>query len=100
MLGTYGGEVKMFNIHSGTEEATYTCHETYVYHMECNKKGNLLLTSTAWRNPNSALWSIGTFFDMKMALNHEDYVEFSKLQDRIVGTQQECATVECACFEE
>lgn len=93
MLGTYTGEVKMFNAHTGTEEATYQCHESYVYHMECSQKGNLLLTSTAWRRPMSALWSIGTFFDMKLALDNEDYAEFGKLQDRIIGTQGESATV-------
>lgn len=93
MLGTYAGDVKMFNAHTGMEEATYPCHESYVYHMECNQRGNLLLTSTAWRSPMSALWSIGTFFDMKISLENEDYVEFGKLQDRIIGTQAESATV-------
>ncbi|XP_015592149.1 protein mahjong [Cephus cinctus] len=93
MLGTYAGDVKMFNAHTGTEEATYQCHESYVYHMECNQRGNLLLTSTAWRSPMSALWSIGNFFDMKLPLENEDYVEFSKLQDRIIGTQGELATI-------
>jgi HIV-1 Vpr-binding protein len=93
LLGTYAGEVKMFNARTGSEEATYTCHESYVSHVECNKRGDLLLTSTAWSTPMSALWSLGTFFDMKIPLDHEDYVEYSKLQDRIVGTQGEVATV-------
>ncbi|KAJ8687973.1 hypothetical protein QAD02_023768 [Eretmocerus hayati] len=93
LLGTYAGEVKMFNVRTGSEEATYTCHESYVSHVECNKRGDLLLTSTAWRTPMSALWSLGMFFDMKIGLDHEDYVEFSKLQDRIVGTQGEVATI-------
>ncbi|XP_076637534.1 lisH and WD40 domain-containing protein mahjong [Colletes latitarsis] len=93
MLGTYAGDVKMFNAHTGMEEATYPCHESYVYHMECNQRGNLLLTSTAWRSPMSALWSIGIFFDMKLSLENEDYVEFGKLQDRIIGTQAESATI-------
>ncbi|XP_034192618.1 lisH and WD40 domain-containing protein mahjong isoform X1 [Osmia lignaria lignaria] len=93
MLGTYAGDVKMFNAHTGLEEATYPCHESYVYHMECNQRGNLLLTSTAWRSPMSALWSIGTFFDLKLSLENEDYVEFGKLQDRIIGTQGESATI-------
>lgn len=83
----------MFNAHTGTEEATYQCHESYLYHMECNKRGNLLLTSTSWISPMSALWSIGTFFDMKLPFENEDYVEFGKLQDRIIGTQTETATV-------
>ncbi|CAK9822406.1 DDB1- and CUL4-associated factor 1 [Anthophora retusa] len=93
MLGTYAGDVKMYNVHTGLEEATYPCHESYVYHMECNQRGNLLLTSNPWRNPMSALWSIGTFFDLKLSLEHEDYVEFGKLQDRIIATQGEIATI-------
>nr|XP_031831732.1 protein mahjong isoform X2 [Nomia melanderi] len=93
MLGTYAGDVKMVNAHTGLEEATYPCHESYVYHMECNQRGNLLLCSTVWRSPMSALWSIGTFFDMKLSLENEDYVEFGKLQDRIIGTQGESATI-------
>lgn len=95
MLGTYDGDVKIYNIHTGLEEATYPCHESYIYYMECNQRGNLLLTSTPWRNPMSALWSIGAFFDLKLSLESEEYVEFGKLQDRIIGTQAEIATV---CF--
>ncbi|XP_018348236.1 PREDICTED: protein mahjong [Trachymyrmex septentrionalis] len=93
ILGTQTGDIKMFNIHTGMEEATYQCHESYVYHMECNQRGNLLLTTTAWRSPMSILWDIGAFFEMKFPLENEDYVEFSKLQDRIIGTQGESATI-------
>lgn len=95
MLGTYAGDVKMYNIHTGLEEATYSCHESYIYHMECNQRGNLLLTSTPWRSPMSVLWSIGTFFDLKLSLENIEYVEFGKLQDRIIGTDSGIATV---CF--
>ncbi|XP_028050580.1 DDB1- and CUL4-associated factor 1 [Monomorium pharaonis] len=93
ILGTHAGDIKMFNVHTGMEEATYQCHESYVCHMECNQRGNLLLTSTAWRSPMSVLWDIGTFFECKLSLENEDYVEFSKLQDRIIGTQGESATI-------
>ncbi|XP_012228889.1 protein mahjong isoform X2 [Linepithema humile] len=93
ILGTHAGDIKMFNVHTGMEEATYQCHESYVYHMECNQRGNLLLTSTTWRSPMSALWDIGAFFEMKLPLENEEYVEFGKLQDRIIGTQAEIATI-------
>ncbi|XP_070530641.1 protein mahjong isoform X2 [Cardiocondyla obscurior] len=93
ILGTHAGDIKMFNVHTGMEEATYQCHESYVYHMECNQRGNLLLTSTAWRSPMSVLWDIGAFFESKLSLENEDYVEFGKLQDRIIGTQGESATI-------
>lgn len=92
-LGNYSGEVKMFNVRSGTEEATYSCHDSYVTNVKCNKRGDLLLTSTTWRNPVSALWSLGAFFDMKIPFDADEWVEFSKSQDRIVGTQGEVAAV-------
>jgi len=60
----------MFNIHTGMEEATYQFHESYVCHMECNQRGNLLLTTTAWRSPMSVLWDIGAFFEMKQENVH------------------------------
>ncbi|XP_058802431.1 protein mahjong isoform X2 [Phymastichus coffea] len=92
-VGTYAGELKLFNTKNGAEEATYNCHESYVSHVECNKIGNLVLTSTAWRPPLSVLWSSGRFFEPKINFDREDYVEFSKLQDKIVGTQSEVATI-------
>ncbi|PNF26674.1 DDB1- and CUL4-associated factor 1 [Cryptotermes secundus] len=94
MMGTYQGEVKMFNLHTGSEEATYQCHESYVYHLQASRDRSLLLTSSTWRRPLSALWSINKFFEMKFALEEEEYVEFSKLtQDHIIGTKGEIATI-------
>ncbi|KDR23940.1 protein mahjong [Zootermopsis nevadensis] len=94
MMGTYQGEVKMFNLHTGSEEATYQCHDSYVYHLQASRDRSLLLTSSTWRRPLSALWSINKFFEMKFALEEEEYVEFSKLnQDRIIGTKGEIATI-------
>lgn len=94
MMGTYQGEVKMFNLHTGSEEATYQCHDSYVYHLQASRDRFLLLTSSTWRRPLSALWNINKFFEMKFALGEEEYVEFSKLtQDRIIGTKGEIATI-------
>ena len=28
------GDVKMFNLASGSEEGTYQCHDSYVYHIQ------------------------------------------------------------------
>ena len=28
------GDVKMFNVASGSEEGTYQCHDSYVYHIQ------------------------------------------------------------------
>ncbi|XP_069696548.1 DDB1- and CUL4-associated factor 1 isoform X2 [Periplaneta americana] len=93
MMGTYQGEVKMFNLHSGSEEATYQCHDSYVYHLQARRDNSLLLTSSTWRRPLSALWSTNKYFEMKFPFEEEEYVEFSKLtQDRIIGTKGEIAT--------
>ncbi|KAF7988328.1 hypothetical protein HCN44_000901 [Aphidius gifuensis] len=93
MLGTQPGDVKMFNIHSGVEEVTYQCHESYIKYMEMNQTGELLLTNTEWRAPLSALWSCGSFFEMRVSFENESHVEFSKHQDKIIGTQQDKSTI-------
>lgn len=34
LAGTYEGEVKMLNLHTGAEESTYNCHDSTVYHLQ------------------------------------------------------------------
>ncbi len=47
-----------------------------------------------YRAPFSCLWAVGDFFDLKHAFDEEEYVEFSKtVQDKIVGTKGETATI-------
>lgn len=40
------------------EEATYSCHESYISRLEANRDGSLLLTTSTWRRPLSALWTV------------------------------------------
>ncbi|XP_049859557.1 DDB1- and CUL4-associated factor 1-like [Schistocerca gregaria] len=94
LVGTHHGEVQMYNLHTGVEEITFQVHESYVSHMQFNKEGSLLLTSSQWQRPLSAVWNVKKFFDKKFALPEEDYVEFSKfVQDRIIGTRNHIATI-------
>uniref|UniRef100_A0A1B6HVS0 DDB1- and CUL4-associated factor 1 n=1 Tax=Homalodisca liturata TaxID=320908 RepID=A0A1B6HVS0_9HEMI len=94
IVGTHQGEIKIFNLHSGSEEATFQCHESYISRLESNKDGTLLLSSSTWRRPLSALWSVNSLFEQKFAMDEEEHVEFSKLaQDRVIGTKSEHATV-------
>lgn len=94
MIGNQSGELKLYNINTAAEEATYQCHESYLFSVEPNWTGDLLLTSGMYRPPFSCLWSVGDFFDMKHSFEDDEYVEFSKTtQDKIVGTQGETATV-------
>nr|XP_018897865.1 PREDICTED: protein mahjong isoform X2 [Bemisia tabaci] len=94
MVGTYGGEVKMFNLQTGADDLTYACHEGYISNLECNKAGNLLLSSTTWRRPLSAMWSVDKVFEQKYAFYEEEFIEFSKLvQDKVIGTKSDIATI-------
>ena len=94
MIGNQTGELKLYNVNTAAEEATYQCHENYLFNIEPNWTGDLLLTSGMYRPPFSCLWAVGDFFDMKYSFEEEEYVEFSKtVQDKIVGTKGETATV-------
>lgn len=93
-LGTLAGELKVYNLHTGTEETTYNCHESEVTHCEPSKDGKLLLTSSSWRVPLSALWTFTDVFEMKQSFDEDYYIEFSKhSQDRIIGTKYETANI-------
>uniref|UniRef100_A0A4W3HJP3 DDB1- and CUL4-associated factor 1 n=1 Tax=Callorhinchus milii TaxID=7868 RepID=A0A4W3HJP3_CALMI len=94
MLGTCTGELKLYNLFSGQEEATYACHNSAISHLEPSKDGSLLLTSASWGQPLSALWGMRSVFDMKHSFPDDHYVEFSKLsQDRVIGTKEEVAHI-------
>ena len=94
LAGTYLGDVKMFNLKTGTEESSYNCHGSQVTNLEVNKDGTLLLTSSAWRLPYSKLWSLGEFFETKLTFKDDDYVEFSKVnQDKVIAKKTSKASI-------
>lgn len=92
IVGDYSGEVKIFNIQTGAEETSVSCHDSYIVHIEPNKDGSLLLTSSTWGRPLSSLWK-NTFVNL-VSFQEEEHVEFSKLtDDKIIGTKGEVATI-------
>ncbi|XP_022647556.1 DDB1- and CUL4-associated factor 1-like isoform X3 [Varroa destructor] len=87
-VGTGNGELKVFNVHTGTDEATYNCHDTDLTHCQSSKDGTLILTSSFFREPLSVLWTFTDLFQQKVSFKDDSYVEFGKLSDeRILGTQ-------------
>ena len=88
--GTYMGDVKMFNLQT-SEETTFQCHESPVYHIQPSRDSRLLITCSSWRTPYSKLWgNIDTYFDEKQQFKDEEYLEFSHLvEDKLVGTKAE-----------
>ncbi|KAI1891185.1 hypothetical protein AGOR_G00162350 [Albula goreensis] len=94
MLGTCTGQLKLYNIFTGQEEASYSCHNSAITHLEPSRDGSLLLTSASWSYPLSALWGMKSVFIMKHSFLDDHYVEFSKLsQDRVIGTKEHIAHI-------
>ncbi|XP_029455415.1 DDB1- and CUL4-associated factor 1 isoform X4 [Rhinatrema bivittatum] len=94
MLGTCTGQLKLYNVFSGQEEASYHCHNSAITHLEPSRDGSLLLTSATWSQPLSALWGMKSVFDMKHSFTDDHYVEFSKhSQDRVIGTKEDIAHI-------
>lgn len=95
VAGSYGGAVRVYNINESGEEFSYNCHDSFVNSIKCNRDGTLIATSSAWRPPLSALWSIeNKQFQMKLSWEDEEYMEFANQStDRILGTRSEKATI-------
>ncbi|XP_076411812.1 DDB1- and CUL4-associated factor 1-like isoform X1 [Peromyscus maniculatus bairdii] len=94
ILGTYTGQLKLYNVFSGQEEASYNCHNSAITHLEPSRDGSFLLTSGTWSQPLSALWGMRSVFDMKHSFTEDHYVEFSKYsQDQIIGTEEDIAHI-------
>ncbi|XP_055318555.1 protein mahjong isoform X3 [Sitodiplosis mosellana] len=94
-VGSYSGEVKVYNINESGEEFAFSCHDSFISNIKYSRDGNFIATSTTWRPPLSALWSIeGKRFHLKHAFEEEDYMEFAnQTNDRILGTKSERATI-------
>uniref|UniRef100_A0A8C2XK60 DDB1- and CUL4-associated factor 1 n=1 Tax=Cyclopterus lumpus TaxID=8103 RepID=A0A8C2XK60_CYCLU len=94
MLGTCTGHLKLYNVFTGQEEASYSCHSSAITHLEPSRDGSLLLTSASWSFSLSALWGMKSVFIMKHSFLGDHYVEFSKLsQDRVIGTKEHIARI-------
>ena len=86
--GTFLRFVKRFNLQT-SEETTFRCHDSPVYHIQPSRDSRLLITCSSWRG--SKLWgNIDTYFDEKQQFKDEEYLEFSHLvEDKLVGTKAE-----------
>ncbi|XP_050427113.1 protein mahjong isoform X2 [Adelges cooleyi] len=94
-VGTYNGEVKVYNLLTGQEELTFTAHDSYIVNLERSNNERLLLSSATWRAPLTSLWSINDqSITLKYSLDDEEYCTFSNYcQNKILGTKAEIATI-------
>lgn len=95
IAGSYSGAVRVYNINETGEEFSFNCHDSFVNSIKCNKDGTLVVTSSAWRPPLSALWSIeNRQFQLKLNWEDEEYMEFANQSNsHILGTRSEKATI-------
>lgn len=95
MIGTHGGEIKVFHINDSTEDFSANCADSYISNIKCSRDGSMVLTTNTWQKPLSVLWKIDNKqFISKMNFDDEEYAEFSKLvQDKVLGTLNEKATI-------
>uniref|UniRef100_A0A8C2PAU1 DDB1- and CUL4-associated factor 1 n=1 Tax=Capra hircus TaxID=9925 RepID=A0A8C2PAU1_CAPHI len=93
MLGTCTGQLKLYNVFSGQEEASYNCHNSAITHLEPSRVKALLVVRCKYD------WVISTVLWMKSVLlmhsfTEDHYVEFSKhSQDRVIGTKGDIAHI-------
>lgn len=93
IVGDYTGEVRLFNMYTGNELGMFVAHDSYIVHIEPSWDGELVLTSSTWGRPQSALWSLKSY-EIQYPFLEEEHVEFSHCtQDRILGTRGESATI-------
>ncbi|XP_065215830.1 protein mahjong isoform X2 [Planococcus citri] len=95
LAGTYHGYVKMLNLHTGIEDGSWSCHQSYISNLSINSEGSLVATSSAWRSPLSALWKIReNSLDNLYYFNDEEHFEFSNVtEDKLIGTKGVEATI-------
>ncbi|XP_050525532.1 protein mahjong isoform X2 [Daktulosphaira vitifoliae] len=94
-VGTYNGEIKVYNLFTGQEELTFTAHDSYIVNLERSNDERLLLSSASWRPPLTTLWSIDNqSITLKYSLDDEEYCTFSNYyQNKILGTKGEIASI-------
>ncbi|VVC46311.1 Hypothetical protein CINCED_3A010795 [Cinara cedri] len=94
-VGTYNGEVKVFNLFTSQEELSFTAHDSYIVNLECSNNQKLLLSSASWRTPLTSLWSINEdSIVLQYSLDLEEYCTFSNhYQNKLIGTKAEVASI-------
>lgn len=63
-VGTYNGEIKVYNAFTSDEILTISAHDSYIVHLERSNDKRLLLSSSTWRAPLSKVWSITEEYNM------------------------------------
>ncbi|KAI1892378.1 hypothetical protein AGOR_G00132750 [Albula goreensis] len=95
MLGTCSGELKLYNVFTGKEEASYTCCSSAITHLEPSRPEWLFPADVILLGlPTLSSVGLKSVFEKKHSFSDDHYVEFSKLsQDRVIGTKDSTAHI-------
>lgn len=69
MLGTCTGQLKLYNVFSGQEEASYSCHSSAITHLEPSRVCESTTRSTFLSNPKLLNGSVLDVMNIKIILN-------------------------------
>ncbi|CAB3993233.1 DDB1- and CUL4-associated factor 1 isoform X1, partial [Paramuricea clavata] len=95
LIGTQAGEIKVFDINTAERLRTHNCHRSLVSSCNPSNDGKLLLTSSPFGTPQSALWSVGEqTLDMRLTFSEARHVRFSnQALTRVIGTRGSSADI-------
>lgn len=96
-MGTYAGEMYVFNVRTGAVDATYNCHHSSITAIQPATNG-FMLTSSAFVKPYSVLWRMEpsglSIADRLIDFKEDQFIAFGNLStSQIVGTQGPKAVV-------
>ncbi|CAD5228247.1 unnamed protein product [Bursaphelenchus xylophilus] len=93
-LGTYSGDVHWMSLVTGRSESSTSCHNTFITSVQHSKDGTLLLTSSVYVPPLSALWRTGDTQDVLHTFADDMDMSFGYTSnDKIIGTQMYTANI-------
>lgn len=94
IVGFFNGELHWHNVDTGADEGHTNCHGSAITNIEQSKDGSLILTSSAYVRPLSALWRLGEAMTRMYVYKEDTCVRFANTtQQRIIGTNGTKASV-------
>ncbi|CAD6194594.1 unnamed protein product [Caenorhabditis auriculariae] len=94
IVGMYSGDVHWINIETQEDEATTHAHHSAITEVHPSTDGSMLLTSSAFMRPLSALWRLGESAELLAHFPDDSCIRFSNLgTEKILGTENGKATV-------
>lgn len=94
IMGHFNGELHWMNLDSGGDESHTNCHGSAITNICQSQDGSLILTSSAYARPLSALWRLGEAMQRVHVYREDTRVLFANTTPaKIIGTQKEKALV-------